>query len=300
MIILLILITSCVSCYAQLTNLQQHGFHTFYVLSYPGRGSILYNGWPSNCFSSLKLVQLISGCLENVYHISRAWLPPERTSYRSKSCHYFRLGPVHLLFAFPDALLQICDLFSEWLKLVLYPLNVFIWNTKWLRAIFAVSFSSSCCCCCFLLHNHGKKKTKERKEAIIGLTNEGKCAFAATDWLYPSQWYSQTPHNTDSLLCPRGNKALTFLSIDLINWREEVVTSRCRGSKILGSQQTVVLQICQKETKNLGCFSSLWMIALRNKTVARYFSSIDRHCKWPSLSRKTVEVQKFFNHGNVT
>ena len=86
----------------------------------------MYNGWPSNCSSYLKLVQPISGGLENVYHISKAWLPPERTSYRSKSCHYFRLDPVHLLFAFPYVLLQICDLFSEWLKLVLYPLNVFI------------------------------------------------------------------------------------------------------------------------------------------------------------------------------
>ena len=33
---------------------------------------------------------------------------------------------------------------------------------------------------------------------------------------------------------------------------------------------------------------------------ARYFSSMDRQCKWPSLSRKIVEVQKFCNHGNVT
>ena len=149
--------------YAQLTHLQQHRFLTFYVLSYPGRGSILYNGWPSNCSSRLKLVQLISGGLENVYHISGAWLPPERTSYWSKSCHYFRLGPVHLLFAFPYALLQICDLFPEWLKLVLYPLNVFIWNTKWFRAIFAISCSScgSSSCCCFLLHSHEKKKTRE-------------------------------------------------------------------------------------------------------------------------------------------
>ena len=157
--------------YAQLTRLQQHGFLTFYVLSYPGRGSILYNGWPSNCSSSLKLVQLISGGLENVYHISRAWLPPERTSYRSKGCHYFRLRPVHLLFAFPDALLQIRDLFSEWLKLVLYPLNVFIWNTKWFRAIFAISCSSSSsCCCCFLLHSHDKKN--KRTKGSINWSNK--------------------------------------------------------------------------------------------------------------------------------
>ena len=122
----LMLVTIGTYSYAQLARLQQHRFLTFYVLSYPGRWSILYNGWPSNCSSSLKLVQLVSGGLQNVYHISSAWLPPERTSYWSKSCHYFRLRPVHLLFAFSDALFQICDLFPEWLKLVLYPLNVFI------------------------------------------------------------------------------------------------------------------------------------------------------------------------------
>ena len=31
-----------------------------------------------------------------------------------------------------------------------------------------------------------------------------------------------------------------------------------------------------------------------------YFSSIVRQFKWPSLSRKIVEIQKFCYHGNVT
>ena len=66
---------------------------------------------------------------------------------------------------------------------------------------------------------------------------------------------------------PGEIKPLHFLKIDFIKWREEVVSSRCRGSKILGAQQTVVLQIWQKETKNLACLSSLWMIALRTKPV---------------------------------
>ena len=30
------------------------------------------------------------------------------------------------------------------------------------------------------------------------------------------------------------------------------------------------------------------------------FSSIDRQCKWPSLSRTIVEIQKFCYHGNLT
>ena len=31
-----------------------------------------------------------------------------------------------------------------------------------------------------------------------------------------------------------------------------------------------------------------------------YFSSIVRQCKWPSSSRKIVEIQKFCYHGNLT
>ena len=31
-----------------------------------------------------------------------------------------------------------------------------------------------------------------------------------------------------------------------------------------------------------------------------YVSSLVRQCKWPSLSRKIVEIQKFCYHGNVT
>ena len=51
--------------------------------------------------------------------------------------------------------------------------------------------------------------------------------------------------------------------------------SHCLGSKISGSQQTVLLQIWQnKETKGM---TFLCMIALRNKTVAHTFCpSIDR------------------------
>ena len=46
--------------------------------------------------------------------------------------------------------------------------------------------------------------------------------------------------------------------------------SRCSGSKISGSQQTVALQIWQeKKTKKLTCIN--FMITLRNKTITHTF-----------------------------
>ena len=53
--------------------------------------------------------------------------------------------------------------------------------------------------------------------------------------------------------------------------RGEFVISRCHGSKISGSLQTVVLQIWQEKRKKLTCMTFLCMIALRNKTVAHTF-----------------------------
>ena len=84
---------------------------------------------------------------------------------------------------------------------------------------------------------------------------------------------------------------------------EKEVMSRCHGSKIFGSQQTVVLQIWQKKTEKLTCMTFPCTLALRNKTVASpYFvlPSTGRLIKWPSLLRKTVEILKFCYHGNVT
>ena len=56
--------------------------------------------------------------------------------------------------------------------------------------------------------------------------------------------------------------------------RGAVVTSRCHGSKISGSQQTVLLQIWQKTQKSLKKMTFMTFscsIALRNKTVANTF-----------------------------
>ena len=52
------------------------------------------------------------------------------------------------------------------------------------------------------------------------------------------------------------------------------MTSRYHGSKISGSQRTVVLQIWQKNkpTEKMTCITFLCRIALRNKTVVHTFS----------------------------
>ena len=64
----------------------------------------------------------------------------------------------------------------------------------------------------------------------------------------------------------------------------EVVTSRCHGSKISGSQQTVVLQIWHE-----------WL-ALRNKTVTHtFFPKV-----LTMLNVIIDEIQKFCQHNNVT
>ena len=47
---------------------------------------------------------------------------------------------------------------------------------------------------------------------------------------------------------PRRSQNPVHITCDSL-WQREVVTSRCHGSKISGSQQTVVLQIWQKEKR---------------------------------------------------
>ena len=79
----------------------------------------------------------------------------------------------------------------------------------------------------------------------------------------------------------------------------EVVTSRCHGRKFLDLNNLWCYKYDRKTTK-MACFSFLCMTALRKKKVAPYFPSIVRQCKWPSLSRKIVEMQMFWYHGNLT
>ena len=77
----------------------------------------------------------------------------------------------------------------------------------------------------------------------------------------------------------------------------EVVTSRCHGSKISGSQETEVLQIWhkndiyQKHVTPIGviCFCIYKVfpvhVCTQEQNSSPYFSSIVWKCKWPSLSR---------------
>ena len=77
-------------------------------------------------------------------------------------------------------------------------------------------------------------------------------------------------------------------------FRGQVVTSRYHGSKISGYQQTAVLQICQKKQTKAKT-EMTWMTF-----PSPYFPSIVRQCRWSSLQRKIVEIQKFCFHGDVT
>ena len=66
----------------------------------------------------------------------------------------------------------------------------------------------------------------------------------------------------------------------------------CHGSKIAGSQQTVVVLIWRV------WFSCAWLKSGTKREPI--LSSVVRQCHLPSLSRKMVELQKFCYHGNVT
>ena len=72
------------------------------------------------------------------------------------------------------------------------------------------------------------------------------------------------------------------------------------GSNISESQRTVpVLLVTEKKRKN----SHVWIsgASLHSGTKGSpYFFSIVRQYKWPSSSRKIVEIQKFCYHGNLT
>ena len=75
--------------------------------------------------------------------------------------------------------------------------------------------------------------------------------------------------------------------------REEVVTSRCHGSKMSGSQLTVVLQIWQRKKRQnwhvwLSC---AWLDSETKRQPVLLFNRF--------MSRKIVEIQEFCSLGNV-
>ena len=83
-------------------------------------------------------------------------------------------------------------------------------------------------------------------------------------------------------------------------WRGEVVTSRCHGSKMSGSEQTVVHGTKKKETKKLTWIPFLRMIELRNKTVAHTFlPSFDKANGRPCQESLLRPRSWFCHHGNV-
>ena len=51
--------------------------------------------------------------------------------------------------------------------------------------------------------------------------------------------------------------------------------------------------------KKLTCMTFLYVLAPRNNTEAHTFFSIVRICKWSTLSRKIVEIKKFWYQCNV-
>ena len=57
----------------------------------------------------------------------------------------------------------------------------------------------------------------------------------------------------------------------------------------------------KKKPKKLTCMTFLCMICTQEQNVSILcFASIVQQFKWPSRSRKIVEIQKFCHHGNVT
>ena len=57
---------------------------------------------------------------------------------------------------------------------------------------------------------------------------------------------------------------------------------------------------CKYGRKKLTCLTFLYMITLRNKTVAHTFLPSLDNAEWPSLSRKVAGIQKCCYHGNLT
>ena len=70
---------------------------------------------------------------------------------------------------------------------------------------------------------------------------------------------------------------------------------------VSGSQQTVVLQIIMTEnSKKVDMYDFPVHDYTQEQNGSPYFSSTIRQCRWPSLSKKIVVIQKFCYHGTVT
>ena len=77
--------------------------------------------------------------------------------------------------------------------------------------------------------------------------------------------------------------------------------SRCHRSKISRSQRSRgPVNMAEKKNKKNGLYNFRVYECTREQNGNPYFCSIVRRCKWPSLSRKIVEIQKFCYRGNLT
>ena len=74
------------------------------------------------------------------------------------------------------------------------------------------------------------------------------------------------------------------------------------SQKILDlNKSCMVLQIRQKKTKKINMYDFVLVHdCTPEQNGSPCFSSIVRPCKWPSLSRKIVKIQKMGYYGNVT
>ena len=58
--------------------------------------------------------------------------------------------------------------------------------------------------------------------------------------------------------------------------------------------------IAEKKNKKIDMYDFPMPDYIQEQNGNPQFSSIDRQCKWPSLSRTIVEIKKFCYHGNLT
>ena len=86
-----------------------------------------------------------------------------------------------------------------------------------------------------------------------------------------------------------------FSNFCIFEYREEVVTSRCQGSNISGSQIRGLAKMAEKDEK-IDLYDFPVHDCTQELNGSLYFPSIVRQCKWSSLSRKIVEIQKFCYH----
>ena len=76
--------------------------------------------------------------------------------------------------------------------------------------------------------------------------------------------------------------------------------SRCHRNKISRSQRSRgPVNMAEKKNEKNGLYNFGVYECTREQNGSPYFCSIVRQCKWPSLSRKIVEIQKFCYHVNL-